>query len=87
MRVFKYPIKIEDEQTVKLPEGAEIIYVGLDPGGTPCLWAIVNERSVRVNRTIYVAGTGHPLPKEKIRHLGSILQHPFVWHVFEPLPT
>ena len=81
--IYKYPIEITDEQTITMPECAEIIHVGLDPQGTPCIWAeVITERSLRPYDVI-VAGTGHPLPAgARNNHVGSFVQGSFVWHVF-----
>ena len=40
--IYKYPFSIADEQQIKLPQNADIVYVGLDPNGQACLWASVD---------------------------------------------
>lgn len=81
-KIYKYPIEIVDEQTLDLPTGADVVHVGHDPGGTPCLWAIIDTDAPVVSVKILVKGTGHPLPAGEIDHLGSFLSGPFVWHLF-----
>ena len=65
-----------------MPQVAEIIHVGLDPRGMPCVWALVDTNYSLTPTTIYVVGTGNPAPNDVSRHLGSFVQTPFVWHVF-----
>ena len=80
--IYKYPIQITDKQDVGMPECANVIHVGLDPQGTPCIWAeVVTERSLRIYE-VFVVGTGNPIPSVAKNHLGSFVQGPFVWHVY-----
>jgi hypothetical protein len=80
--IYKYPIGIVDEQQVRMPCGASIIHVGLDPQGDPCLWAQVDTQQALEHVTIFVVGTGEPFPEDSEMHLGSFVQGPFVRHVF-----
>lgn len=82
--VWKFPIRIEDAQAILLPPYAEILHVGLDTVGEPCIWAKVERTDVRVHRTLYIVGTGHDLPDGDNRHVGSFVHGIFVWHVWEP---
>jgi hypothetical protein len=39
------------------------------------------------HRRVIVVGTGHRIPDTAVEHLGSVLDGPFVWHLFaEPPP-
>lgn len=81
--IYKYPIEITGHQIIKLPRAAVLLHVGLDPNGTPCLWAKINKNMPEEDKPIYIFGTGHVIPKElNIQHIGSFVQTPFVWHVF-----
>lgn len=81
--IYKYPLEITDRQTISLPTGYEIALIGLDPNGTPCLWAIVDLEHSIASETIYIVGTGLPIPPNVVnRHIGSFIQGPFGWHVF-----
>lgn len=80
--IHKYHLQLEGVQTVDMPLSAEILHVGLDPQGAPCLWAIVETEMPTDDVTIYIVGTGHPMPTGCSKHLGSFVQTPFVWHVF-----
>ena len=83
--VYKYPIKLVDEQFISMPVDSEIIHVSLDPKGEPCIWAIVNTKArFSINMPIYVRGTGHDLDgmHNNAKHVGSFKDRMFVWHVF-----
>lgn len=81
-KVFKYPFHVTTSSTVYIPHGSPLRHVGLDPTGTPCVWAEVDPDAKPAPVQLFVVGTGHPIPKEAVRHLGSFVQKPFVWHVY-----
>lgn len=85
MNIYKYELKITDEQIVQLPFNAQILTVQMQ-GDMCCLWALVEPMNELEERTIYIHGTGHPIKDTKkykyintfqITHLG------LVFHVFE----
>lgn len=78
--IYKYPIQIDREQQILMLEGAEIIRVGLDPRGVPCVWAEVEITNDPEKWEVAIVGTGQTLPDGK--HLGSFLYGEFVWHVY-----
>lgn len=80
--IYKYPIKITELQEIEMPEHANVLHVGLDPQGTPCLWAMVDAIESKELVSVFVVGTWNPMPFETLRHVGSFVQGPFVWHVF-----
>lgn len=80
--IYKYPIEITDEQEIQIPFGATVIHAGLDPQGTPCVWAMVETRNSPEPVSIFVVGTGNSLPFVPESHVGSFVQGQFVWHVF-----
>ena len=81
--IYKYPISITDRQEIMMPGQPEVLSVGLDPGGQPCVWARVRpgEPDFKVHLRVY--GTGNPcdVPPEW-PFIGTFLQHSLVWHVF-----
>ena len=84
-RIWKYELPIEDVATKVMPAGAEILHVGLDPSGQPCVWALVQENEKMERSNFHIVGTGNPMSDEitHAMHLGSIVQGPSVWHVFD----
>lgn len=80
--VYKYEIKVADEQEIEMPSGAKVIHAGLDPRNILCLWAVVDTENPSEMQTILIVGTGHPMPPDPIIHAGSFLIWNFMWHVF-----
>lgn len=80
--VWKFPLAIDDEQTVYMPEDADLLHVA-EQAGTLCLWARVIPTGQRtVGRVIVIRGTGHPIWTQP--HVGTVLaSNGFVWHVFD----
>jgi hypothetical protein len=79
--IHKYRLELTDDQTIFLPEGAEILSVQ-DQRGVLTLWASVDITMPPVARYITICGTGHPLPDYR-EHIQTVQQDDFVWHVFE----
>jgi hypothetical protein len=82
MTIFKYPFNLKSTQTIELPDGAQIIHVGLDPADRPCMWAMVNPDHPKTNVEIYIIGTGHNVPILATHHMGSFKMGQYMWHVF-----
>ena len=102
MKIYKYPIEITDEQVVKMPLipddtplPQDILHVGLDPFGQPCIWAKVDPDQPMVSVTIRITGAGQDVPNGV--HIGTFVVPPgrminahkgtyqvpgLVWHVF-----
>lgn len=83
--VYKYPIYLHDRQLVDMPWGAKILSVGYDPSGQLVLWAAVDTANLPWLRRIVMVGTGNtiPTPVGSLQFIGTVVQAPFVWHVFE----
>jgi len=73
MKIFKYPIRIEDYQEIPMPRGAHILCVQMQgegklvehpdgfvtTSGQACIWAAVDPAATPVMRRFRLAGTGH----------------------------
>lgn len=82
MKIFKYPLELTDAQVLQLPAGAKPLHVD-DQQGQLCLWAAVDPSRETKPYAVAIVGTGHDLPDVlAIKHLGSVQQGSFVWHVF-----
>ena len=58
-RIFEYPLKVEDEQIVKMPLGYQILTVQIKDN-VPCIWAIVDDKEKQIiDCKIRTIGTGH----------------------------
>lgn len=88
-QVFKYPLSIEDEFTLQLPIGAELLAVQVQivrGTETPTLWALVDDSAPSELRTFLLRGTGHPIDASKnIQYVGTFQLGggAFVGHLFE----
>ena len=89
--IYKYQFSVADTVTLLLPDGASIVKIGLqdnEPGfGRLVLWAIVNTEHPKVPYTIYCRGTGRPMPEQAGKYMDSVMDGPFVWHVFDSATT
>lgn len=83
--VWKYQMRFAGEIRLEMPEGAEIVHVGLDPGGVLCAWAIVEPSRPKGTKILRIFGTGHEVPlwANRRSHVGTFLDGPYVWHVFD----
>lgn len=82
--VFKYPLKVTDEQEVVMPEGAAVLCVQIQRG-IPCIWAEVDPQARKIKRTFVTYGTGHSIPKDGEKHYVGTYQSgngDLVFHVF-----
>jgi len=85
LQIFKYDLRIEDDQTAEMPAGARILTVQ-DQRGTPRLWALVDPSAPKETRTFRIHGTGHPVPdSERLSYLASFQMRggELVFHAFE----
>jgi len=83
--VYKYELQLTDYQRITVPCAglSDILQVGLDPKGQLCIWCLVQTHATLTETyDIFIVGTGNPVPNEAKIHLGSVVQGPFVWHVF-----
>ena len=89
--VLKFPFDLRVEKPeVMMPKGAQLLLVGSQGNPTElCLWAEVEVadgpslKGVELERwELLVVGTGHPMPYKYLKHLGSVIAGPFVWHVY-----
>lgn len=85
MNVYKYELEVTDEQSIRLPFGAEILTVQ-QQSDKFCLWALVDPRNELDERVICIHGTGHPIPDNiKLKYINTF-QIPhlgLVFHAFE----
>jgi hypothetical protein len=81
--VYKYPISMQADVRVMMPEDATVIAVGIDGTGSPCVWALVDpDAPATVERKFGVYGTGGRIP-DFWEFRGTFFTLPYVWHVFE----
>jgi len=89
-KIFKYKLEpLSTIQEINLPWDAEILDVQMQEAVGRrglCLWAVVDPAKENLIRKFQIFGTGWPLPYRfvnKYKHLKTIQDGSFVWHVFE----
>lgn len=83
--VWKYHI-FQGESILAMPSGAEVVSFGLDPHGSLCVWAMVEDTHVLVPHHVLCVGTGWPIdmpPDEPYWYVGMALDGPYIWHLFD----
>lgn len=85
MKIYKYPLMIDDVQTVVMPHGAKVLTVQMQHE-MPCLWAEVDPQIIAVEtRTFGIIGTGCADIPANAQYIGTVQQFGgnLVWHVYE----
>lgn len=85
LTIYKYPLKLEENQIIKMPAGAEILTVQLQKN-KPVLWAKVDDESPKEESVmIKLAVTGGELNAcEMLHYLATVqMQHGIVLHCFK----
>lgn len=82
--IWKYTLRLQDEQEVDIPEGAVLLDVQMQ-NAQPQLWALVSPQKERVSRIIKIHGTGHILPDSVGEYVASfqMAEGALVFHVFD----
>lgn len=87
MRIWKWKLEITDEQTISMPQGAQVLTAQMQ-GADLQVWALVDETILAAKKApkrFAIYGTGNPVPQEPGRYI-STFQLPdagLVFHVFE----
>lgn len=86
-RIYKYPLKIVENQAISLPRGSQILSVAGQQGSL-CLWAQVpvdddGHAHDYENRTIEIVRTGESISLLGLKFIGTVIMKSYVWHVFE----
>lgn len=82
MKIWKFPVNdTKAIQKIEMPNHAEIRHLGIQ-NNKVFLWAEVQENNPVVERTFFIVGTGHPIPTQAKRYIGTFQAPPFVWHLY-----
>lgn len=75
----------DDDQTLQLPNTAEILSIQMQ-GGKICVWYQWYQHPANFTKTydwiFRVIGTGHPFIDPGLKHLATVQDRQFVWHIF-----
>lgn len=81
--IWEFPLSL-GRTACEMPSFSEILDVQMQRGVVE-IWALVNPSESKVTRVFDVFGTGHPVPEAYSfqNFVGTVQDHPHVWHVFE----
>lgn len=83
--VWKYPLRVADEQSIQAPMAARPLAVQWQHGKL-CLWMLVDVDTPAVDWTVTILGTGHTVDDtlDGETYVGTVQQADgaLVWHVF-----
>lgn len=81
--IHKTILEISDKQSITIPSDAEII-CAREQFDNVCIWYSCSDVPLSV-RWIFIVGTGHPLPNQNTKYLGtaSLREGNLILHVFE----
>ena len=69
--IYKYPLTLNDRQTVELPLGAEVLCAQAQYD-TIMVWAKVDPQRYKEPRTFYVVATGAAVPEDAVTYLSTV---------------
>lgn len=81
MVIYKYHLELVPRQEIALPIYAHLLSIQLQRD-TVCLWAAVHPSNETQPLRIILVGTGHEIPVDAERYLGTVQQDGCVWHFF-----
>jgi hypothetical protein len=82
MVIWKYQVNIEGEVSIYLPTDHKILSIQ-EQDGYMTAWAMVDPKSPKIEKTLYVYGTGHPVNPTGKTFISTVQVNGLVWHVFE----
>lgn len=87
-QIWKYPLKIQDEQQIEMPKGAKPLCVHMQHSEL-CLWCLVKLSGQTEQRRIFIHGTGHQVYATEHEYIGTVhmMGGNLVWHVFDGGPV
>lgn len=82
--IWKEKLAIVDVQHVLIPFESEILTVQIQ-NGEPYIWFLCDEKRLKNRKEIRICGTGHPVPDNIGRYIGTFQLYDLglVFHVFE----
>jgi len=78
-QIWKYKVM----GAIEMPKGAEILTVKVQDSFNVCIWAKVDPEMEKESRLFVVIGTGHSFDDTNKEYIGTYIEGPFVWHLFE----
>lgn len=83
--IWKFDLEILESQEVRMPEGARVLSVE-NQMERLVLYALVDTQAPKMERTVHIRGTGHPIAPRLIQaeFIGTVkmVDGALMWHVF-----
>lgn len=84
MKIYKYTLKVVEEQTISLPKGAIILTVQAQNSFFISLWAIVDPNMQdKEYVTFEIIGTGNEISLRPRVYISTVQMGILVWHIFQ----
>ena len=81
--IYKYEITaIDPVKTFQWPRFSKVVHVDSQSPGTMQLWVELYQFDQLEDRIFVVYGTGHHIQEGDV-YVGTVLDEPFVWHLYE----
>lgn len=80
--VINFPVN--DVVEIKTGRSFAFVMTGKDPAsGQPAVWfEIDTDEDLEVTHRLTIVGTGHPIEEALGSYVGSVIDDPFVWHLY-----
>ena len=86
MKIYKYTLFTQGGHgatgIVYMPVNAKILSCQMQQGSA-VVWAEVNDSQPMISRNFVCYGTGFDLPDRPRKHIATLQDGGFVWHIFE----
>lgn len=82
-KIYKYPLALTHSGQVFDLQG-DVKFIGKEPSGGLAIWAEHDDDVPAVPHTFFIVGTGNDIVPDT-EYCGSILDGPFVWHIYSYL--
>ena len=79
--IWKYNLKLIDEQIVKIPPPTRFLSVAIQDGQI-AVWVVVKPDAPPEPVHFTIRGTGHALTGAEGEYVGTVQDHGLVWHIF-----
>lgn len=83
-RIWKFGLLLIDGvQTIEAPISFRVVHAAMQ-GPQLFVWAVVDPMTTMSTHQFHVYGTGQDIDRGR-KYVMSVMDHEFVWHVFEVL--
>jgi hypothetical protein len=85
--IWKFALRVASECVIDISGTPEFLTAQMQCGRL-CVWAIIDDAKPYQRRLIRTLGTGHDASGVSInRHIGTVIDGTFVWHIFDGGPV